>query len=220
MHFVTLLDNRSQKISRSSRGANIIRRGYRSETWIPPELTGIELPVYAIAYNLCPTSRDIYLEFVQGIRRIPTFERYKGKVIDETYKVVHQKCEECARSTRSRDFALYDYLMSNQTEIIEQVKRRYAADLNGISPPPRPTQITSLDEALKKIIKFEAEITSAFMDFQIAKVERSSVDRIFSQYFDFNTDLALRAPHQGFRSDATPDFVYGHKVIGDIKSGK
>ena len=218
MHFVALLDDRFQKIGRTKRQVDIEWRGYRPQTWVPAELSGIELPVNSLAYNVCPTHRDIYLEFVQHLQRPPTWERYRGRLIDEVYKTVHRKCAEYVLSHSVNQFALYEYLVGEQDNILQEVKREHRPELRGLNVVGVAPQ--TLDEELKRIIRFEAEITSALVAFQIAKVKSGSPRRIFDRYFMFNTDLPLNAPHQGFRGDATPDFIYRNNVVGDIKSGK
>jgi CRISPR-associated protein Cas4/Csa1 subtype I-A len=220
VHFLTLLDDRFQKIRRAKKRINIKFRGYNPETWVPDGLSGIELPVYAIAYNICPTFRDIYLEFVQGIRRMPTWERYKGKMIDYVYKTVHKKCASYITSSTVsiNNFDLQQYLLNELNNILSEAKREFRRELAEVTYSSSDVQV--LDDELKKIVKFEALITAGFMNFQVSKVRNAKLARIFDQYFSFNTDLPLCAPHQGFRADATPDFIYRNNVIGDIKSGK
>lgn len=221
MHYVTFLDDRTQKIGRARRQLTITLRGYNPRTWIPAELSHVTLPVHTIAYSLCPTYRDVFLEVVEGKPRQSTWQRYCGRVIDEVYKLIHLKCEEYASQPRIvRTFDLHNYLLTEKDNIIGEAKGKYSHQLSSLSTAPSVSEVTSLDNQLAKIIRFEAELTSALMNFQIAKVQGANVKRIFDQYFDFNTDLAFRAPHQGFTSDATPDFLYKHRVVGDIKSGK
>lgn len=219
MHYIVLLDDRSQKISRTRRRINITLRGYNYKAWVPSELSHIGLPVYMIAYSPCPTYRDIYLEVVNGMRRQPTWERYRGRIIDHVYKSIHSKCESYALNSRARSFDLYTRLINEQTNIMNDAKNKYSPDLAAINPPPSPGDIASLDKDMTKLITFEAKLTDALMNFQIAKVRSASPGSIFSQYFDFVVDPVLRAPHQGIRDDAIPDFIYRHQVIGDIKAG-
>jgi len=220
MHYVTFLDDRSQKIGRARRKIKISLRGYDYKTWVPADLSHIALPVYMIAYSPCPKLRDIYLEVVQGLPRQPTWERYKGRLIDSVYKLVHRKCESYLSSCNVRNFDIYTHLINEEQAILDEAKNRFSSELAAISPPPSPTKIASLDEQLRKVVGFESSLIASLMNFQIAKVRAANPMRIFRQYFDFNIDLALTAPHQGIRGDATPDFIYRHKVIGDIKSGK
>ncbi len=216
MHYIAVLYERTQQ-SRAAAAADIKLRGYNLATWVPADF--LRLPVYALAYALCPKFRDIYFEWVKKRSRQPTWERYQGRVIDEVYKLIHLKCEKYASATRSRDFALYSYLLSAQEEILGDAKNRHRSALSAINPPPSEEEIEAFDKGLKKIITFEAEITSAFMNFEIARLRDASPNRVFREHFDFNTNLSLGAKNQGFTSPAIPDFVYRHEVIGDIKSG-
>ena len=216
MHYVAILYERTLQ-SRSAAPMGITLRGYNPATWVNSEW--LRLPVYALAYGVCPTFRDIYLERVDGKSRQSTWERYQGRIIDELYKLIHSRCQEYASHTSTGSFELYDYLVSIQDQMVSEAKNPHRAALEQAVPQPTQQQIQAFDQGLKKIIRFEAEITSAFIDFEIARIQSANPNRIFSEYFDFNTDLALRAKNQGFITPATPDFVFRHRVVGDIKSG-
>lgn len=215
MHYVAVLYERTHQ-SRSTAPADITLRGYTLPTWADPEWS--RLPVYALAYAFCPTSRDIYLEWVENKERPPTWERYQGRVIDELYKLIHLKCQEYASHTPPRSFDLYAHLTSIQDQILDEAKSCHRDALERVITPLSRRQIEAFDQGLKKIVRFEAEITSAFMDFEIAKLQSATPNSIFSEYFDFNTNFHLRAKNQGFTLPATPDFVFRHEVVGDIKS--
>lgn len=219
MHYIAILYERTRQ-SRGTTGPAIELRGYSPKTWIPAELSEVELPVYALAYTPCPRFRDVYLEWVLETPITPTWGRYQGRVIDEVYKLIHERCEEYASGTRTRNFDLYNHLIREQNAILANAKNKYQRELSQIQTQPDESVTQAFDEALKKIIRFEAEITSAFINFEIAKIESANPHQIFTEYFNFNTDFALSARNQGFRTPATPDFIYRHEVIGDIKSGK
>lgn len=216
MHYIAILYERTPQ-SRSTAEANIRLRGYTQPTWVDSEWP--RLPVYALAYVFCPTSRDVYLEWVEKKVRPFTWERYQGRVIDELYKLIHLNCQEYALHTPTSRFDLYTHLVSIQGQLVSDAKDRHQNAFEQISPRPNQRQIQAFDDGLQKIVRFEGEITSAFMDFEIARLQSASPNRIFREYFDFNTDFALRAKNQGFATPATPDFVFRHAVVGDIKSG-
>jgi len=218
MHFIALLYDRTPGIS--SAEASITLRGNDHKTWIASELGEIQLPVNALAYASCPTFRDIYLEAVKGETRPPTWDRYKGRVIDEIYKNIHKTCEEYASSCRARNCDLYTHLISQQDGLIDQAKRKYKAAFDSTETKPEGTEVEEFDRALHKIVKFEAEITSSILDFEIAHLESANPGKIFSDFFDFNTDFALTAKHQGFTIPSIPDFIFRNSIIGDIKSGE
>lgn len=218
MHFIALLHNRMPAIS--SAEATITLRGNDPKTWVDPELGEVQLPVNVIAYASCPTFRDIYLEMVKGETRPPTWDRYKGRVIDEIYKNIHKTCEEYASICKARNCDLYDHLISQQDGLIDQAKRKYKTDFDSIEPKPEEIEVEEFDRALHKIVKFEAEIISSILDFEIAHLESTDPGKVFNDFFDFNTDFALTAKHQGFTIPSIPDFIFRNTIIGDIKSGK
>ena len=222
MHFVAhlfagQLDALRQEKSRSG---SIRLRGYDAATWVKPELFDIKLPVNAIAYNLCPTSRDLYLERVEGSRAPQTWERYTGKVIDSTYKAIHRKCEEYFFKHASLKCSLPQYLARSKKRIIEYAKNEHAQDFNNIRPIPNQSRIRQLEDTLKKIIMSETSLASSLLDVEVSKIDGANAKGIFEEYLSFNTDLVLKSLHLGFSEKATPDFVYRHEVMGDIKTGK
>ena len=219
MHYIAILYERTIR-ERDSHQEDITLRGFDSATWVPAEFSHLQLPVNAIAFDICPTSRDLYLERVLSMTREPTWERYQGRVIDEIYKQIHKKCENYCSSSRLADFDLYNHLLTNQEALLAKAKRKHVDKLRQIESLPTAPQIQLFDEGLRKLIRFEAKITSAFIQFEISRLASSSPGRLFSEYFNFNTDLPLTARKQGFADPATPDFVYRHEIIGDIKFGK
>lgn len=218
MHFVAVLYEKTAR-SFESIPSPITRRGYEPQTWVPAELARIKLPVYAIAYAPCPTSRDIYLEKVANIQTPFTLDRYKGKVIDFIYKNLHKSCSVYVTGADVKSFDLYKELTSKQDQFIEDAKREFQTEFKKIAPPPGQRDLELFYNSLKKIIRFEAELTSATINFEIARNKAASPRHIFSQLFDFNTDFSLNPQHQGLNAPAIPDFIFRHMVVGDIKSG-
>ena len=218
MHFVAILYEKTAR-SFESPPSTITLRGYDHKTWIPAELAQIRLPVYALAYAPCPTCRDIYLDRVANIQIPFTWDRYKGKVIDFIYKNIHKTCSDYVTQCRARTFDLHQELNSKQDELIERSKREFQRDYQRIESPPRQQETARFYDSLKKIIRFEAELISATINFEMARNRSANPDHVFSEHFDFNTDYSLSPRHQGFNSPATPDFIFRHQIVGDIKSG-
>jgi CRISPR-associated protein Csa1 len=218
MHYLAILYEKTARALETPQSP-ITLRGYDPKTWIPPELSDVKLPVYAIAYAPCPTFRDIYLERVTGIELPVTWKRYQGKLIDEVYKSIHHTSLEYVTKSKAKNFDLYNELVSNREIIIEEAKRKYQRDFRNIISPPGNPEIENFYNTLQKIIRFEAELTSSTINFEIARTRNANPNRIFNEIFDFNTDLSLNPRHQGLNSPATPDFIFRHKIIGDIKSG-
>lgn len=219
MHYIAILYEKAFR-SRITALDKINLRGYNPATWVPAEFSTIQLPVSAIAFALCPTARDLYLEKVLGRQRKATWGRYQGRVIDELYKLIHERCEDYCRNSHSSNFDLYGSILSMSDTLPKEAKQQHSGALREIVPQPTGAQIQSFDDGLKKLLRFEAELTSAFINFEIARLQSANPHSVFSEYFNFNTNMPLRARHQGFTSPATPDFIYRHEIVGDIKSGK
>jgi len=221
MHFVAqVYKDEQENIKEQGKAAkDIVLRGYNPLVWVGPELTEVKLPVNAIAYNLCITGRDLYLERIEEIESPETWERYTGRVIDSVYKLSHKWCEAYILRQTNIKSDLETYLVKNQNKIINQAKEEHLPVLRKINPPPNRDLIHSWDNSLRKIVRSEARIASSLIDFEIGRVAGANPKGIFDEYLGFNTNVVLRSPHMGFTEKVTPDFIYKHEVIGDIKTG-
>ena len=221
MHFVAQVYKEEQEsIRERSKEANtIVLRGYDTKIWVGPELMDVKLPVNAITYNLCITGRDLYLERIEGLKSPETWERYTGRVIDSVYKLSHEVCEAYILRQTNIKSNLETYLVKNQSKIINRAKEEHSSVLSKITPQPNQSFVGSLDRTLQKIVRSEGRIASALIDFEIGRVEGATPKGIFSEYLGFNTNIILRSPHLGFTGKVSPDFIYRHEVIGDIKTG-
>jgi CRISPR/Cas system-associated exonuclease Cas4 (RecB family) len=221
MHFVAQVYKEEQEnIREQGKEANtIVLRGYNPKIWVGPELMEVKLPVNAIAYNLCITGRDLYLERIKGVRSPETWERYTGRVIDSVYKLSHEFCEAYVLRQANINSNLETYLVKNQSRIINRAKEEHSSVLSKISFQPNQSLMCRFDSTLQKIIRSEGRIASSLIDFEIGRVEGATPKGIFNEYLGFNTNVVLRSPHLGFTGKVSPDFIYRHEVIGDIKTG-
>ena len=161
----------------------------------------------------------MYLNKVENIPLPESWNRYQGLIIDELYKKMHGLILDSAKEMKIKNFKLYEYLINKQDEIIDEVKKKFQKKLRPIYPSPNDRQLAEFDKQLKKIIRFEAELSSALVDFKISKQMNIRLSSTIEDLFPFTLDLTLSANHQGFSEPATPDFIYKHQVIGDIKTG-
>ena len=173
MHFIAqLYKDELETIREQGKKANTIAlRGYSKKMWIAPELRGIKLPVNTVAYNLCITGRDLYLERVKKLKNPETWERYTGRVIDSTYKLSHQLCEIYISRQKTLKSDLETYLVKNQNKIINQAKREHSSVFRQLRPKPNQSHVASLDSTLRKIIKSEAKIALSLINFEIGRVQ-------------------------------------------------
>ncbi|MFX0135554.1 MAG: CRISPR-associated protein Cas4 [Candidatus Hodarchaeota archaeon] len=221
MHYISFLDTTTQSLqSIRKMQKEILLRGYNPDTWIPPEFSDITLPVNLLAYNQCPIHRDVYLNRIEKIPLPESWNRYQGLVIVELYKKLHILTMDSVSKMKVKNFQLYEYLIGKQDEIIDEVKKKFHNYLRNLNPLLAEKQPEEFDKQLRKIIRFEAELSSALIDFQISKQMNIRLRSTIEDLFPFNLDLTLSAPRQGFSGPAAPDFIYRHQVVGDIKSGK
>jgi CRISPR/Cas system-associated exonuclease Cas4 (RecB family) len=193
-------------------------RGYKSDMWVNPEFISVQLPVNVIAFNLCPTSRDLYLEKICNIRTEETFERYKGRVIDSLYKACHLGCQKYILNKKKK-LSLDKYIGKLRNRLIKESKQEYSSIFNHLTPKPTTAQTNELDTILRKIVDSESKMAEGIIESELRRVEGATQEGIFDEYLNFNTKVILFSPHIGFTSKVAPDFIYKHEVIGDIKTG-
>lgn len=218
MYYITILYETTHR-SRRTLKSRIKLRGYDRRTWVDAEFAGLQLPVNALAYAICPTSREVYLQRVCNQSTEETWERYKGRMIDEIYKIINNECRDYVRGIITRKFDLYNHMIEKSEVLLDKAKRKHRRALRDLSQQPAEEDTAKFDQDLEKIVRSEALIAATWTHFELSRVRSANARRIFDQYFNFNTDFALTAPHQGFTTPATPDFIYRHKVMGDIKTG-
>lgn len=195
-------------------------RGNLPRTWVPAELQHSKLPVNAIAFSICPTYRDLYLEYVEGVKRRSSWPRYVGRVIDQLYKEIFEESRSYCQTTPARHFDILEHLTANSETIVQKALTTYKAHLNSLDLPPSENQSDKLYQGLKKIIRYEAIQISALMEYELARVPNNRPDTVFNQFFSLNLEPSLGSFHHGFTSPATPDFILRDRVIGDIKYGE
>lgn len=197
-------------------------RGYDRKTWAPPELSHIRLPVNLLAYNRCPTHRDVYLKKIENKTLKETWSSYQGRVIDHLLKSIHKKISEYVSNTSLSELLLFEHILSNQNLLIEEAKEKYMPIYRQIQPLTNHQQkIDEFDSGLCKIVRMEAEISGALIDYRISKKFDVRKDAEAEQLFPFLVDITLTARKLGFSDPVTPDFIYRGESLaaGDIKTG-
>src|SRR5207249_8079219 len=81
------------------------------------------------------------------------------------------------------------------------------------------TDLQVLQTKLKKILAFEAHIATSLVHNQISRMPDHRIGSFYDDLMHFSIEPTYRAELLGFSTPVKPDFVYGGKTIGDIKTG-
>jgi len=203
--------------------SEITIRGYDlDKVMVPPELRRKEwfLPVNEIVSDYCPTDRYLYLTKIVKETAEPTWERFRGKVIDELYpdlfKALSSYVEQSNLATLQIREALEDFKKSR----LENVQKSYKKEKKKLMNPPTEGEFKDFLNGVSKIVRYETQLCSAILDYKVSMKKDIRVKSEFALLFPFVSKPKLSAPELGFSEGQEPDFIYANRVVCDVKTGK
>jgi CRISPR/Cas system-associated exonuclease Cas4 (RecB family) len=200
-------------------------RGYALQT-VPPELREAQISVSALAHTICTTHRDIYLAKVQRIKTRSEdrpWQAEAGSAIHKLLQQIHNRAKQLLPSESSalNTKQLLHRLISFGTRQKKQLLASFKHD------PRFSGQIwPELDRHFDGILFLEAIVICTLLTYKVSKktILETGVNidptKEFEQLFSFSAiEHRLSTSFLGLSEPVTPDFLYRHHVIGDIKTG-
>lgn len=226
MHYISLWEM-AEIGQRLNRSVNVRPelRGYAMQA-VPPDPQRGTLSVSDLASTLCTTHRDIYLAKVKRIKsksKERPWEAEEGIIIHSLLQEIHRQARKILPSkgtelnTQSLLRRLRAFGKKRKNELLARYKneQRFAGQ-----------QWNAIDRHLDNIIFFEALLICSLLNYKASgkTVLATGTDinpiQEFEQLFGFSAiEHRLSAPFLGLTEPVTPDFLYAHRAIGDIKTG-
>lgn len=203
--------------------SEITIRGYDlDKVGVPPELRRKEwfLPVNEIVSDYCPTDRYLYLTKIAKEKAEPTWESFKGRVIDELYPDLLKALSIHVDHSDLATLQIREALESFKKTRLEEVQKSYEKEKKKLMNPPTGTEFTDFLKGVSKIIRYEIQLCSAIMDFRVSVKKDIRLESEFALLFPFVSKPKLLAPELGFSEGQEPDFIYANRVVCDVKTGK
>jgi len=203
--------------------SEITIRGYDPDkVGVPPELRRKEwfLPVNEIVSDYCPTDRYLYLTKIAKKSAEPTWERFKGKVIDELYPDLFNAFSSYIEQSNLATLQIREAFEGFKKSRLKKIRKSYEKEKEKLMKPPTETEFTDFLDGVGKIIRYEMQLCSAILDFKVSIKKDIRLKSEFALLFPFVLKPKLIAPELGFSEGQEPDFVYANRVLCDVKTGK
>jgi CRISPR/Cas system-associated exonuclease Cas4 (RecB family) len=225
LHYIGLwnLDDIGQQINQPVNVRGDLR-GYAMQP-LPPDRRPQTLSVSDLALTRCSTNRDIYFAKVERRRRSGNrpWQAEAGVLIHTLLQEIHRYARR-SLPTRAADFnpeSLFRRLKTFGTRTKNRLLSRYRNDNRFAG-----RIWTDLNNHLDNIIFFETLVISSLLTYKGSRKtvlsSGASFDptQEFDQLFDFSAiEHSIAAVSLGLTEPVTPDFLFAHRVIGDIKTG-
>jgi CRISPR-associated protein Csa1 len=196
-------------------------RGWNVHTWPPPELSDIKISVSDLSFDVCPTNRNLYLTKIKGVSRTPDSSRVIGKATEKlyflTYSIVADQVAQ-AQSSSIQNLDPWALIQQQTPSLVDQ-----AVEFAKKECEPEDTKVTNfptLKADLQKALDFEAHMATALLQHQLSRLREHRVGSFFDDLMRFAIEPTYKAEDLGFSTPVKPDFLYGGRFIGDIKTGK
>lgn len=222
--FSDLMD--PQKINNLSKTAKeeISIRGYDiARVKISPDLNNKSwfLPVNEIISSYCPTGRYTYLKrCVSDAKLELTWDSFKGRIIDNLYKDLFEAFSAYIQGIKINEFFISDKLDEFRKKKLEEIKKQIDKAKTKMIAAPKGDDIDEFIKDIKNLLRYETELCSSIMDHKISIKKDINLKSEAALLFPFIFKVKINAPDLGFAEGAEPDFIYRHRVIGDIKTGE
>lgn len=179
------------------------------------------LPVNEIISGYCPTDRYTYLKrFVPEAKLEPTWDSFKGRIIDDLYKDLFEAFSTYVQGTKIKEFIISEELEEFGKNKLEEIRKKIDKDKNKMITPPEEDEITEFLKNIKNLLRLETELCGSIIDHKISIKKDINLKSEVALLFPFIFKVKIDAPDLGFAEGAEPDFIYNHMVIGDIKTGE
>jgi CRISPR-associated protein Csa1 len=195
-------------------------RGYSSAAQVPSDLANPKwfLAINDIAYSYCPTNRYLFFRKVESKRPLPTWESYKGRILDELIPEIYKKVNDYSISTPLRNFKIIEQVKAPIHENIEKSKSDLKTDEFLVSPSG--TDVDNFFADVLRIADYETEMAGTLLNFRVSNVYDINLRAEFSVLFPFDFKLKICASILGISGSAEMDFLIRKSIVGEIKSNE
>ncbi|MFQ6009729.1 MAG: type I-A CRISPR-associated protein Cas4/Csa1 [Candidatus Aenigmatarchaeota archaeon] len=196
---------------------------------IPDELRGwnmeplhddVSLPIWIVAGKYCPTSRDVYLRYVEGVKPPPTAPLVEGRLYHEALaEIVPTAKEYVYRNGISSNFNLLNHMLGvGKRKILELVDgSRKDIQKAGMSEE----KIAMIKYNMLKLWNFESMQIAANVDLVMSKFPSINRDSLVAKAIPLAVEQKLDGSKIGLSSQLSIDALrVPQAVIFDLKTGR
>ncbi len=224
MFYIAFLETQGRKISEQTDrnlGVDQNLRGDNEAMWVPTELLDVKISVSDMAFDVCPTNRNVYLSKIRDVKLPADSSRVLGKAAEilyfKIYDLVTKHVHEHAESKHYEKIEPWEVLHSQNPDLIEASIQGAKEKCDSADFEITDPQV--LRRKLKKILAFEAHIATSLVHNQLSRMPDHRIGSFYDDLMHFSIEPTYQAELLGFSTPVKPDFVYAGKAIGDIKTG-
>jgi CRISPR/Cas system-associated exonuclease Cas4 (RecB family) len=184
-------------------------------------LSGIEISVSDLAFDVCQTNRNLYLEKVIGVQTQADSNRAEGKAIEyvlfEAQRRVKEHVQEVASTSKLEGLDVARYLRERSDEVVRSAigfARDHSRQLDF-----NQLDMGRLDARLRHLLLREGIYAGALLTQRVSKLREPKLFEYFQTAMDCAVEPTFAAPELGLRSPVKPDFAFMSSIPGDIKTG-
>lgn len=198
----------------------ITMRGYDERYEPEAELQGHTLGVHNLA-DYCTNDRYLFIsKKMPAVKLTKTWESIQGKIMEEIYFETYNLCKSYIYETSLRNLRFNVDLRNSILELVGNKREKITNLESSLRRRPRANEIDLFMNKLEILADNEFSLFSTYMQFLISKKLNVNRKTEFQSVFNFIFEHPIDGTKVGLGNNLTPDFIFIHKVIGDIKTGK
>ncbi|NVM55788.1 MAG: CRISPR-associated protein Cas4 [Candidatus Helarchaeota archaeon] len=197
-------------------------RGYDLKAKVPSDLKTKEwyLPVNEIVSDFCPSERYFYLrKYRKEVPRQLTWTIFKGRVIDDLYEDLFKKFQKYVSSTHLKQLYIKENLEKYREGKLVLIRDEIEKQKDSMIRKPAAEEIENVLKNIDKLLRFECQICGTILDFKISMKKDINLKSEVALLFSFTFKPKIYSLDLGFTEGISPDFLYGQRTIGEIKTG-
>ena len=196
-------------------------RGYNPKYCVPAPLRNAKwhLPFNAIPIKYCPTDRYSYLnKYQRDVTCQRSWEVLQGRILDDLYDEFIKELFKYLSAAELDSVNIIDGLQEFNDRFLLDSKSKIQEEKSHLLNPPKGSDIAKMEKLVERTLRYEIELASALLDYQISKTENPTIDSIKTMLFPFTVKPPYTVGSFGISPTAQPDFLFDNKIIIDIKS--
>jgi CRISPR-associated protein Csa1 len=194
-------------------------RGWRyRERPLKPAASGF-LPVSTIASGFCPTARDVYLRYIEGLEMPLSPPMVRGGLYHNTLEAVITHAKQLIYRGLTPDFNLLRELIEGARPAIEGLLKRRGEqiDLAGI----KAEEFERIKRNMVKLWHFEASQLAAAVAWELSRVPRIGVDSLVAHAIPLTMEHRIDGSRIGLSRQLSVDaFQALRTMIMEMKTGR
>jgi CRISPR-associated protein Csa1 len=207
----------SSPISEEWRGWN-----YHNDNLRPP-FDDIKLPMYVVAGKYCPTSKDVYMSYIEKKKPAKTIPSIEGSIYHEFYADLIEDTKRYIYSTDLRKCDVQAYLSRKGSKSVESFVRQKDYVKKGIQDKVlREKDVTRIINNVLRFRKYETCLIAANVNMLLSQFSSINKDTLCSQSLPFVVEKKVDGSELGLSEQLSIDGVSIGKatIVTDMKTDR